>query len=89
MKRLEPIRSKDDTIMPSEHLQDLASQEHTIFILDAEGRPEVWLGNRLWEVAARDGHKPGDCVDPPGGPVVRIMAAQDEAYLVAHLGGEA
>lgn len=85
MKRLEPIVWEGKTLFPSDHLQDLVSQANTLFQLDAEGKPEVWLERRLWEVAARDGHLAGDYIDPISGPVVRVMSAQDEAYLAGYL----
>lgn len=84
-KTLEPIQVGDILLKPSPHLQALANQQAT-FKVDGEGYPEIWLGNRLWEVSGAS-HLPAGTVIDPGtpGPVTRLMTLEDQAFIVAWL----
>jgi hypothetical protein len=64
----------------------LAKDESTTFKVDAEGYPEIWLGERLWEVSPSGVVAPGTIVDPGApGPVLRAMSLEDQAFIVAWL----
>jgi len=75
-----------DLLKPSAHLQSLAKSGNLVFQLDNEGQPEIWLGDRLWEVSGKAGASTGDVLDPGApGPVVRVMSPSDQKYITAYI----
>lgn len=83
---LEPIQAGAILLKPSPHLQALAKDGQVAFKVDDEGYPEIWLGERLWEVSGRGVAPAGTVIDPGApGPVVRVMTLEDQAFIVAWL----
>ncbi|KPW63195.1 hypothetical protein ALO80_200000 [Pseudomonas caricapapayae] len=90
MKKLEPVLVGDALLKPSAHLRSMAADDTLTFKFDDEGNPEIWLGNRLWEVSGLGLTGAGELIDPGSpGPVVRVMALEDQAYIVALLSSPA
>lgn len=85
-QKLEPIQIGDVLLKPSKHLKELTENAQTVFKVDDEGYPEIWLGERLWEISGRGLAPAGSTVDPGApGPVVRVMSLEDQAFIVAWL----
>ena len=85
-QKLEPIQAGAILLKPSAHLEALAKDGQLAFKVDDEGYPEIWLGERLWEVSGRGVAPAGTVIDPgTPGPVVRVMTLEDQAFIVAWL----
>lgn len=85
-QKLEPIQAGAILLKPSPHLEALAKNGQLAFKVDDEGYPEIWLGERLWEVSGRGVSPAGTVIDPGApGPVVRVMTLEDQAFIVAWL----